>query len=224
MNDNVVDFTKRLQQLHTETEHPVVIDEYRLDAAGLIMDPSLQLDTLLHRACGKFSNGELDQANIHRLLAILKYVYEGVLPAFNLKMNTIPRKYPNEEGITQWSVYTWGMDFDRMRAIDPKALAFEPSYELEARVIEFDEATVIDKGTIYAVDRMIFDIGTDDCMTSRLPRHFISRMNSLVSINGGCGVLSDDGSYMVVLPWGGRLGLVVELALEKPITLTSDPQ
>ncbi|MNF06339.1 hypothetical protein D3C80_2062710 [compost metagenome] len=61
-------------------------------------------------------------------------------------------------------------------------------------------------------------------MTKRLPRHFIKKMNSLVTINGGQGILTSDGEYMVVIPWGGTIGIVVALKLENPITLVPEEE
>jgi len=224
MSDNVFDFAQRLQQLQAKAETPVPLEQYRLDAAALIMDPALQLDTMLTHAAGLFNEGDLDQRHIHRLLTVLKYVYEGVHPEFDLKTSIIPRMFPNEEGSTRWSVYTWGMNMARMRNDGVPTPGFHPSFQLEANITEFDEGSTIDKGTIYPEDWMVFDIAEEDCMTKRLPRHFVKKMNSLVTINGGCGVLADDGTYMVVLPWGGRLGLVLALALENPITLIPEEE
>ncbi|MNP64097.1 hypothetical protein D3C76_1595680 [compost metagenome] len=71
---------------------------------------------------------------------------------------------------------------------------------------------------------MAFNISPEDCMTKRLPRHFIKKMNSLVTINGGQGILTSDGEYMVVIPWGGTIGIVVALKLENPITLVPEEE
>jgi hypothetical protein len=221
MNDNIVDFTSRLQKMKIDAEKPVALQDYELPNTSILMDPALQLDILTQHAADRFLNGDMEANKIHRLLNCVKYVFEGLMPKFELKTNIITRMLPNQERtLTAYSVYCWGMSIDRMRSNAGDVVSeFRPSYQIEAQLMEFEEGTTIDRGTIYPEDWMEFTHEVDDAITKRTPRHFIKQMNSLVRINGGQGVLTDDGGYLVALPYGGQLGVMIALKLENPITL-----
>ena len=224
MENNIFDFTKHLQQLKAASEKPIPLEGYALPNTSILMDPALQLDLLVMEAAGNFINGDLEANKIHRLLTLLKYIYEGFMPKFELKSNIVTRQLPGEKSLTSYSVYAWAMMMERMRTEDPEATApFRPSYQLELQLMEFDDDFVIDKGTIYPQEWMEFTFSDDEVITKRIPRHFIKKMNNLVRINGGQGVLTDDG-YLVVLPYGGKLGVMIALVLEHPITLLPEDQ
>lgn len=225
MNDNIVDFTSRLQKMKIDAEKPVALEDYELPNTSILMDPALQLDILVQHAADRFLNTDMEANKIHRLLTAVQYVFHGLMPKFELKTNIITRKLPIEKTLTAYSVYCWGMGMDRMRTdANEVATQFRPSYQIEAQLMEFEEDTVIDRGTIYPEDWMEFTFEADDVITKRTPRHFIKQMNSLVRINGGQGVLTDDGGYLIVLPYGGQLGVMIALKLEHPIVLMPEDQ
>ncbi|MNC18896.1 hypothetical protein D3C76_866630 [compost metagenome] len=224
MDNKIVDFTSRLQKIKQTAENPVPLEDYNLSAQALIMDPALQIGVMVEFAASKYMNGNLEANKIHRLLECIRYIYDGFMPKFEFKTSVAVRQLPNEDSLTSYSVYCYGMSMDRMRTNAGDVVdEFRPSYRMEAQLMEFEEDFVIDKGTIYPDDWMEFDISVDDIMTKRTPRHFIRQMNHLVKINGGMGTLTSDG-YVIVLPYGGRLGVMIALVLENPITLIPEDQ
>lgn len=225
MNDNIVDFTTRLQQMKIDDETPKAIDDYQLPNTSILMDPALQLGILVQHTADRFLNGDLEANKIHRLMTVIQYIFDGLMPKFDLKTNVIVRKIPSEDSLTPYSVYCWGMPMGRMRSDEGEEdIEFRPSYQIEARHMEFDEDTIIDKGTIYPEDWMEFKFSVDDEITKRTPRHFIKQMNNLVRINGGQGTMTDDGGYLIALPYGGHIGVMVALKIEHPITLIPEDQ
>lgn len=225
MTDNIVDFTTRLQQMRIDAEKPKAIDDYQLPNTSILMDPALQLGILVQHTADRFLNGDLEANKIHRLLIFIQYIFDGLMPKFDLKTNVVVRKIPNEDSLTSYSVYCWGMPMERMRSNEGGvANEFRPSYQIEAQLMEFDEGTTIDKGTIYPEDWMEFEFSVDDEITKRTPRHFIKQMNSLVRINGGQGIVTDDGGYLIALPYGGRLGVMIVLKIEHSIKLIPKDQ
>lgn len=223
--DNIVDFTKHLQKMKINAEKPVALKDYELPNTAILMDPALQLDILVHHAAGRILDGDLEANKVHRLLTFMRYIFDGLMPKFDLKTNVVTRKLPGEDSLTSYSIYCWGMPMNRMRSNAGDVVnEFRPSYQLEAQLMEFEEGTTIDKGTIYPEDWMEFEFSVDDEITKRTPRHFIRQMNSLVRINGGQGVLTDDGGYLIALPYGGRLGVMIVLKIEHPIKLIPEDQ
>lgn len=224
MDKNIVNFTQRLEAMKEAAEKPVPIEEYNLSVQSLIMDPALQISVMVEFAANKYMNGDLNANKVHRLLEVIRFIYNGFMPPFDLKTSIAVRKIPSEEDLTSYSVYCYGMGMDRMRTNEGDILnEFRPSYRMEAQLIGFEDDFIIDKGTIYPEDWMEFDITVDDIMTKRTPKHFIRQMNQLVKINGGMGTLTSEG-YAMVLPYSGQYGIMVVLLLENPIKLIPEDQ
>jgi hypothetical protein len=225
MDNNIVDFTHRFQMKKDLAEKPVPLEGYQLPNSEILMDPSLKLGILLQHTADKFLDGDMDAYKIHRLLTLMNHIYDGFVPTFDLKTSMVIRKLPTEESPTDFSVYSWGIAMDRMINKDNSvAPGFRPSYQLEAQLIEVDEGTVTKVGTIYPDDWMEFEFAEDDIITQRTPKHFIRRMNDLVKTNGGKGIVTSEGSYLVALPYGGKLAYMIVLALENPIKLLPEDQ
>lgn len=226
MTDNIVDFTKRLQKIKADAAKPIAIDKYQLPNSSILMDPALQLDLLVQVAADSFISGDLEANKVHRLLTLIQFLYVGFSPQFDLKTCTVTRTLPEEErDLTSYSVYNWAMPMDRMRVNEGDIENHRKfSYQIEAQLVDIgDTDTVIDKGTIYPEDWMEFDIEPDAVITKRTARRFVKQMNELVRINGGQGILTDDG-YLVFLPYGGKLAMMVVLVLENPIKLIPEDQ
>lgn len=216
--DNVIDLATRLKHMEEQSEKAVPLPQYNLPNTALLMDPALQLDLLIGSAIDEFTNSVFEATHFHRMFTLLKYIFEGVCPMAETKTGFSGRQYPVESGIAKHSVYCWGMSIGRISVDGDVSKNFRPSYQIQLHVEDFGPDFKIDEGTICPESWMQFDIGEDDIMTTRLPRHFVKKMNSLVRINGGQGRLHGDG-YLVVIPYGGTLALVVNLILENPIQL-----
>lgn len=219
MNDNIVDFAQRVQLLREKDESPIPLEDYQLPNTDILMDPSMKLNILLQHTADRFMAGDMDAYKIHRLLSIMDHLFAGFMPAYDLKTTMVVRQLPTETAPTEFSVYSWGIGMERMMSRDDEPMKFCPSYQMEAQLIEVEEGTVTKRGTIYPEDWMEFEFAEDDIITARTPRHFIRRMNDLVKINGGKGIVTQEGSYLVMLPYAPRLAYMVVLALENPITL-----
>ncbi|MNC15561.1 hypothetical protein D3C76_1006160 [compost metagenome] len=225
MDNNIVDFTTRFQLKKELAEKPVPLEGYQLPNSEILMDPSLKLNVLLQHSADKFLDGDMDAYKIHRLLSLMAHVYAGFVPTFDLKTSMVIRKLPTEASPTDFSVYSWGIAMDRMlNRENEETPSFRPSYQLEAQLIEVDEGTVTKVGTIYPDEWMDFSFAEDDIITARTPKHFIRRMNDLVKINGGKGILTSEGGYLVALPYGGRLAYMIALVIENPIVLLPEDQ
>lgn len=220
MSDNIVDFTQRLQSKAT-SNIAIPVEAYQLGAQALVMDPCFQLDYMSKLATGEFASGDVSAAKIHRLLRVMRYLYEGVVLPFDLRSHVAVRHRPDQKQSIAFSVYNWAMPLDRMAA-EPEGKRF--SYQLEVGLIELEDMGRLEPCGIYPPEWMGFDIPEDDVMTARFPKHIIKKMNELVVINSGRGVITEDGAYMIALPDSGIHALVAILELERPIRLLPEDQ
>lgn len=223
MSDNVVDITQRLKQIKADTNLAVPVEAYRLDSKALLMDVSFQVDYLLDIATHEYASGELNASNIHRLLKIFQYLYTGVVLPFEARSYVVVRHLPGEKESIAYSVHNWAMPLERIADI-PQEEAKRFSYRLEVGLIELEDKALLEPCSIYPPEWMRFDIPEDDAITERFPKHIIKKMNELVAINSGRGILAADGTYMMVLPSSDRFALVAMFELERPIAILPEDQ
>lgn len=219
MSDNIIDLTKRIRDLQNRPEQITPVEEYDLGQTGILMDPSLKLDVLTQHAAKQFTNGDLSTYKIHRLLDILRSIHQGIVPCLDLKSTIHVRQITEGGDNPQYSVYMWTMPIARMSEEQP-AKTNRYSYQIEVRMLDIKEGSVTKEGWIYPVENMEFSFSEDEVITTRTARHLVSSMNNLIKINGGTARITDDGGYLVALPYGPKLAYVIMLSLEQPIVLT----
>jgi len=221
MSDNIVDFTQRLQQSKAASNLAIPVEAYQLGTQALLMDPHFQLDYMSQIAAGEYAAGEMGAPKIHRLLKVMQYLYEGVLLPFDLRSTMVVRHQPDLKQSIAFSVYNWAMPLGRMSA---RAKEQRFSYQIHVAAIELEDMARLEPCGIYPPEWMGFDIPEDDVMTARFPKHIIKKMNQMVVINSGRGMITEDGAYMIALPDSGIHALVVTLELERPIRLLPEDQ
>jgi len=221
MSDNIIDFTQHLQQSRPNPNHAILVKSYELGPQSLLMDPSFQLDALQNIAFGELTSGEYHAPKIHRLLRVMQYLYQGVVLPFDLRSHVVVRHQPGQKHSLAYSVYNWAMPIGRISA-EPTGKRF--SYQLEVGLIQLDDMALLEPCGIYPPEWMGFEIAEDDVMTQRLPKHLIKKMNELVVINSGRGILTTDNLYRAILPDSGIHALIITLELEHPITLLPEDQ
>lgn len=221
MSDNIVDFTQRLQQSKAASNLAIPVEAYQLGTRALLMDPHFQLDYMTQVAASEYAAGEMGAPKIHRLLRVMQYLYQGVVLPFDLRSHVVVRHQPGQKQSLSYSVYNWAMPMGRISA-EPTGKRF--SYQLEVGLIQLDDMALLEPCGIYPPEWMGFDIPEDDVMTARFPKHIIKKMNEMVVINSGRGMITEDGAYMIALPDSGIHALVVTLELERPIRLLPEDQ
>jgi hypothetical protein len=213
---NVFDLSDHVKKLQANQDRPVPLEDYNLPNTRLLMDPALQLSMLSAHSIDEFVDGQFEAAKIHRMFTLLKFMFNGVAPEFDLATGFAVRENNIEKKAFSHSIYAYGHALARVKTDDDGVTTCVHSFEIEVSHCEFDGDDSIDSGIFFPVEEMRLDIPKESCMSVHTARHFIRKMNELIQINGGFGAYVENG-YAVAIPYSGMVGTLIFIRFENPI-------
>lgn len=215
VDKKIVDFSAFAKDREDKKDLPVYNPYFDLGAATLVMGLGFQLDLLKKKAIEYYSNGTADGIYIHRFLEIVSFITSGILEPFDSVCNIfirdeVAKKTPN--------VLLTLINLERLKDAALDDVPPNEEFSIEVSFIGVDHDTSLSTGRHVPADRIIFETREDASFSPQMLKHMVSRLNFLLKINGGCGILTKDRKqYVTFLPYSGTRNICLAMEFQIPL-------